>query len=446
MLRRDFLLSAPLALAQSQPKPNVVLILADDLGSKDLGYLGGPERTPNLDKLAARGVRFTNLAACPLCSPTRAALLTGRHPIRYGLGYTVVRPWSTYGLPLSERTMADSFRQAGYQTAIYGKWHLGHFNRRQLPTARGFDEFYGHVNGEIDYFNHTRNGGLDWQRNGTGLVEEGYTTDLLSKGAANWISRRNPAKPFFLYLPFNAPHAPLQAPPGKIASYSHIADEKRRRYCAMVECLDDAVGRVLNAVANQGPTIIMFLSDNGGPRAQGADNGELRAGKATVFEGGTRVPGILAAPGLAPGDYRPLASVMDLFPTLADAAGISLQPANPLDGQSHWNSMRGNQPGPRNELFSSVQGGADGTQYAYREGPWKLVRIESKTVEEQLFHLEEDPFERTDRLAAVPATASRLRESLLRWARYAPKGSAEFSGVPHPGWVAPKDFATVAVD
>lgn len=225
MLRRHFLHSTVLlGAAQPSPRPNVVLILADDLGSRDLGYLGGPMRTPNLDRLASEGVRFTQMAACPLCSPTRAALLTGRHPIRLGLGYTVVRPWATHGLPVQERTIAGYFAWAGYQTAAIGKWHLGHYNMRSLPRQRGFDHFYGHVNGAIDYFTHLRDGGLDWQRNGTGLREEGYTTDLLSAEAARWIRARDQSKPYFLYLPFKAPHTPLQAPAEFLNRYSSIAD------------------------------------------------------------------------------------------------------------------------------------------------------------------------------------------------------------------------------
>lgn len=447
MIRREFLQMA-VAAAQVPVRPNVVLILADDLGWKDLGFMGAATKTPNLDRLAAEGVRFGQMYACPLCSPTRAALLTGRHPIRFGLGYTVVRPWSTYGLPVAERTMGNVFADAGYETAIVGKWHLGHYNVKQLPRSRGFGHFYGHLNGAIDYYTHMRDGGLDWQRNGVGLREKGYTTELLAAEAERWLRTRNRTKPFFLYLPFNAPHAPLQAPEAYLGRYASIADEKRRAYCAMVDCLDAAVGRVLDAVRGAGPTIVVFVSDNGGPRGSGADNGELRAGKATVFEGGIRVPAILHGPEwLKPGSYGPMASVMDLLPTLAEAVGIPLGEGKALDGVSHWGALRtGSLAGPRSSLFSSVQDAKGPRQHAFREGPWKLVRIESAPAWELLFQVEDDPSETSDRLQEEPEVAERLRKRLKGWVALQPPGEANFAGGAHPGYVVPKDYAKVAVE
>jgi arylsulfatase A-like enzyme len=161
-------------------------------------------------------------------------LLTGRNPARFGLGYTVVRPWSTYGLPPSETAVADVFHAAGYQTAVTGKWHLGHANVAHLPRSRDFDHFYGHLNGAIDYFTHDRDGGIDWQRNGTALREQGYSTDLVAAEADRWIAARDKNKPFFLYMPWNAPHSPLQAPADLLEKYSAIKDKKRQTYLAMV--------------------------------------------------------------------------------------------------------------------------------------------------------------------------------------------------------------------
>lgn len=449
MIRREFLQTVAVGLAAQVPvRPNVILILADDLGWKDLGFMGAATKTPNLDRLAAEGVTFGQMHACPLCSPTRAALMTGRHPIRFGLGYTVVRPWSTYGLPVGERTMANVFAEAGYETAIIGKWHLGHYNVKQLPRSRGFGHFYGHLNGAIDYYTHLRDGGLDWQRNGVGVREEGYTTELLAAEAERWLRARNRSKPFFLYMPFNAPHAPLQAPAAYLDRYASIADEKRRAYCAMVDCLDVAVGKVLEAARGAGPTIVVFVSDNGGPRGSGADNGPLRAGKATVFEGGIKVPAIVHAPHLLQaGAYGPMASVMDLLPTLAEAAAIPLGAGKALDGVSHWGALTaGGGAGPRNSLFSSVQDARGPRQHAFREGPWKLVSIESVPAQEMLFHLEEDPYEKTDRLAAAPTVGERLRKQMREWVALQPPGEANFAGGAHPGYVVPKDYAKVAVE
>lgn len=172
------------------PKPNVVIFLADDLGFRDVGYQGAEIDTPNIDALAEGGLRFERFHSFPLCSPTRAGLLTGRHPVRYGLTYSVVRPWSHYGLSTAETTMADVFRGAGYQTGAIGKWHLGHTHRKLLPQSRGFDYFYGHMNGAIDYFTHQRDGAMDFQRNGATVQDSGYSTDLLAADAARWIGRR----------------------------------------------------------------------------------------------------------------------------------------------------------------------------------------------------------------------------------------------------------------
>jgi arylsulfatase A-like enzyme len=242
--RRNLLLAAaaaPAARAASPRHPNVIVFLADDLGWKDLGYQGSEGQTPNIDGLCREGVRFDNLYAFPLCSPTRSALMTGRNPIRFGLGYTVVRPWSTYGIPRSETVMAEVFRASGYQTAVIGKWHLGHANVAHLPRSRGFDHFYGHLNGAIDYFTHERDGGIDWQRNGASVREAGYTTDLLAAEASRWIAARDRQRPFLLYVPWNAPHTPLQAPPDLLAKYRSVKDKKRQTYLAMVEVLDRAM-------------------------------------------------------------------------------------------------------------------------------------------------------------------------------------------------------------
>jgi arylsulfatase A-like enzyme len=286
--------------AQAAPKPHIVFFLADDLGWKDVGYHGSEIKTPNLDRLSAAGVRLEQFYVQPVCSPTRAALLTGRYPMRYGLQVGVVRPWAQYGLPLAERTLAEALRSAGYRTAIAGKWHLGHFQPAYLPTRRGFDHQYGHYNGALDYWTHVRDGGLDWHRDDKALREEGYTTQLLAKEAVRLITAHDEAKPLFLYLPFNAPHAPLQAPEEYLDRCKEIKNKQRRTYAAMVSCLDDAIGTVTAALQKKGMaknTLLIFSSDNGGPIKQGATNGPLRAGKGTLYEGGVRVAAWAAWPG-----------------------------------------------------------------------------------------------------------------------------------------------------
>ncbi len=459
MTRRDLLRAVPLAgalplSAAALARPNVVVFLPDDLGWKDVGYQGSEGQTPNIDRLCREGVRFERMYAFPLCSPTRSGLMTGRNPVRLGLGYTVVRPWSTYGLPIAETTMADVFRAAGYQTAAIGKWHLGHTNVAHLPRSRGFDHFYGHMNGAIDYFTHERDGGIDWQRNGVSVREPGYTTDLLAAGADRWIAARDKQRPFFLYMPWNAPHGPLQAPPDLMAKYAHVKDPKRQTYLAMVDALDRGIGRVIRRMEQENissNTLVLFVSDNGGARGSGANNDPLRSGKANVFEGGIRVPGLAWWPGkLKPGTCNQLMTVYDILPTAAAACGIACKTRNPMDGMDCWPAIsRGATPVPRQNLIFAVQPDRGPRQHALRDGPWKLVRIGQAPCDqpvESLFNLEDDPNEKRDVIQANPEVASRLRKMLDDWIRLAPAGEASYSLEPHPGWVTPKDWAKVAVE
>ena len=450
LTRRQALLTAAsggLGLAQPLRRPNVLLMLADDLGAKDTGFQGGDIRTPHLDKLAGEGVRFSQLYSYPLCSPTRAGILTGRHPIRYGLAYSVVRPYATYGLSPAETTIAQVFKEAGYQTAIIGKWHLGHFNKRLHPLSRGFDHFYGHVNGAIDYFNHTRDGGIDWQRNGRSVIEEGYATDLIAAEANRWINARDPARPFFLYVPWNAPHTPLQAPERWLREYSSIADPKRRTFAAMVSALDAATGAIMDNLRRQNlmeETVIVFLSDNGGPRGQGADNGPLRLGKASVYEGGIRVPGFIRYPAaLQPGKSAQVMTPTDWLPTLAAAAGIEPKTAFPLDGVNLWPLLTSGRTEPRRDLFFCVQGETGPKQHALRDGNIKFISIAGK---EAIYDVAADPGETTDILSRMPAAAENMRRRTAEWASLHPKAEIYTGSNLHPGWVPPKDWAAAAIE
>src|SRR5438067_685112 len=200
----------PVLAQPSAKKPHILFLLLDDLGYTDVGFNGGDIKTPHIDKLAKAGAKLSAFYVQPVCSPTRAALMTGRYPMRHGLQVGVVRPWAQYGLPLEERTLAQALRDAGYATAIVGKWHLGHVAPEYLPTRRGFDHQYGHYNGQIDYYTHVRDGGFDWHRDDKECRDEGYSTHLNAKEAARIIRERDKNKPLFLYVPFNAVHAPHQ--------------------------------------------------------------------------------------------------------------------------------------------------------------------------------------------------------------------------------------------
>ena len=252
---------------QATQQPNIVVILADDLGNADLGYRGSDIKTPNIDALAASGVRAESFYGMPVCTPARAALMTGRYPMRYGLQTLVIFPSHSYGLPTEERTLPQALKDAGYRTAMVGKWHLGHADEKYWPQNRGFDHFYGNLVGEVDYFSKERGGLIDWQRNGQFLNEDGYFTTLIGDEAVRLIDSHDATKPLFLYVASLAPHAPYQAPQAYIDRYKSVADEKRRTYAAMITALDDQVGRILAALEKRNMrdnTLIVFSSDNGG--------------------------------------------------------------------------------------------------------------------------------------------------------------------------------------
>lgn len=446
---------APVLPARADaPKPNVVFLLADDLGRADVGFMGGRDiPTPNLDRLAQAGAILDQFYVQPVCSPTRAALLTGRYPMRHGLQVGVVRPWANYGLPLEERTLPQALREAGYQTAIVGKWHLGAAAPVYLPTRRGFDRQYGHYNGAIDYFTHDRDGGHDWHRNDRASRDEGYSTHLIAREAVRVIRERDPAKPLFLYVPFNAVHSPWQVPERYLQPFGHLQGN-RRIYAGMLACLDEAVGQIRAAIDEAGlrpSTLFVFASDNGGPSPGTiTDNGPLRAGKGTLYEGGTRVCAFATWEGRIPAGSRvnqPL-HMVDWYPTLLQLAGAPLPQPRPVDGRDVWATLARGEPSPRTEVLynTSPTGGA------LRRGDWKLVlngriadreapdqdtaanarkkqrRAEVESVE--LFNLAADPGERTNLAAQHPDTVAELKARLQQLAAEAlpPKSQAKPAG------------------
>ncbi len=434
LVATTWLIGPPVVGAADAPRPHIVFVLADDLGWKDVGYHGSEIKTPNIDRLSAAGVRLEQFHVLPVCSPTRCALMTGRYPIRCGLQSGVVRPWSNHGLPLGERALAQALKGAGYRTAIAGKWHLGHADPAYLPTRRGFDRQYGHYNGAIDYFEHTRDGGLDWHRDDKGLREEGYSTNLLAAEAERVIKEHDPKTPLFLYVPFNAPHAPLQAPAEYLKQYEGIRNQRRRSYAAMVTCMDDAVGKIAGALKERGMadnTLLIFSSDNGGPVAQGANNGTLRAAKGTLYQGGVQVVAWAAWPGkLKAGTTinEPL-HVVDWYPTLLKLAGASAEQKLPVDGKDIWPTLTEGKPSPHEAILINVEPGRG----AIRAGPWKLVargkfprEPADPKLEVELFDLGSDPSERKNLADEKPEKVKELLSGLNDYAREAvpPKGGA----------------------
>jgi arylsulfatase B len=431
-------------------RPNLLVIVADDLGYADVGFNGGKAiATPNLDRLAATGVKFTDFRACPMCSPTRAGLLTGRWPLRFGLMRSVIPPWSTNGLPATEKTLPELLAPAGYeQRAIMGKWHLGHARREFLPLAHGFTSFYGHYNGALEYFDHTREGENDWHRDDRSVHEEGYTTDLLGAEAVRFIQAAPASKPWFLYLPFNAPHAPFEAKEVDLKKYSQFKLPKRRAYAAMVDCMDQAIGRVLAAVearADATNTFVLFFSDNGGVPESGSSNRPWRGSKLTVYEGGTRVCAALRWPagGLTGGgQFAGRVGYIDVLPTLLAAAGAAC-PTN-LDGINFLPALRG-QPFPARPWFSYVHQSEE-AQASVHDGQWKLVAHgdcfspkPATAPKLELYDLQADPGEATDVAARHPEVVTRLQKELREFGALEKPGGTGYA-FGREGFQAPKDW------
>lgn len=441
-------------------RPNILIILADDLGREDVGFMGGKEiKTPNLDKLAASGARLDQFYVQPVCSPTRAALLTGRYPMRYGLQVGVVRPWADYGLPLEERLLPQALQEVGYTTALVGKWHLGAHDRAYLPTRRGFAHQYGHYCGAIDYFEHTRDGGFDWHRDDQVCRDEGYSTFLLAHEAARLIRGQSKDKPLFLHVAFNAVHAPHQVPEKYKTPYAHLP-EPRCTYAGMIAAMDEAVGEILAALDTKGlrkDTLIIFSSDNGGPQPRKVtSNGAFRAGKGTLYEGGVRVCALASWEGrIAAGSVvkEPL-HIVDWYPTLLKLAGASLNQMLPLDGRDLWPALTAGKPSPHAEILLN----AEPNRGAIRLGEWKLVlNGKAKSDEEndtkpadsgndrsgkrskaegiELFNLADDPYEQ-ENLAA--ARAGKVDELRARYDDYAKQAVPPRNRPKKPGFKAPK--------
>ncbi len=456
--RRLRALPVLLALAMvgcgASPRLNVLVIVADDLGFADVGYRGSPIHTPNLDELARSGLRLERLYAHPFCSPTRAAFYSGAPPRPSAFAVAGINVEDGSGLEPEIHTVAERFRDAGYDTALIGKWHLG-TRPGMHPNQHGFDYFYGFLGGAIRYFTHdwvihaSGERHPDWQRNGVAIDEPGYSTTLLGRDAARFVSERPDGRPFFLVLGFNAPHFPAQAESPVVEGYRDSTDcaahPPRCEYMAQVDLMDQEIGRVLDVLEREGiaeETLVLFFGDNGGDPRWGASNSPLAGGKGQTSEGALRVPGILRWRNvLAPGSTEQRMRVEDLFATLEAAASLARQA--PHSSVDLWPALLRGREREREPFYFATApqdlrarkrdcascGRSEERAAALVTDAWKLVSVQRLAADgdgyeaervERLYDLVRDPREERDVAADRPDTLRRMRERLL--AEEAPRG------------------------
>ncbi len=427
--------------------PNIVIILADDLGWNDVSYHGSEIETPNIDKLISSGVELDRFYVQPTCSPTRAELMTGKSALRLG----ITRPISKnqrLGLGLEEKILPEYLKELNYSTYLLGKWHLGSYTPEYFPTRRGFDYFYGYLSGGIGYWDHVHGGGHDWQRNEVGLREDGYTTQLIKNDTLRIINEHDFSNPIFLNINFGAPHIPNEAPEESVLKYSYIEDETRRLHAAMVHEMDNAIGEIVVALEDKNElenTIVVFASDNGGltpdvklnpsflaiPKtigicntenrfgislfqwvcenySGGSSNKPLPEGKMSVSEGGIRVPAAIWWPGkLEDLKSENFISMMDILPTILDL--INYENQLDIDGESRVNSLSNV---TSSESSKYVVTNIINDKYAVIDMPYKLITSKEG---DQLFNILNDQSESTNIAQENLAIVSELKNILSQW-------------------------------
>ena len=436
------LLAPPMAtFVAAAERPNVLVILVDDLGYGDLSSFGATDlHTPHIDRLAGRGMKFTRFYAnCTVCSPTRASLLTGRYPDLVGVpGVIRTHPENSWGYLNPEVALLPAvLKQAGYRTAMIGKWHLG-LEAPNLPNLRGFDHFHGFLGDMMDDYYHHRRHDQNYMRLNDQVIDPpGHATDLFTDWAVEWLAHYGHPEPFFLYLAYNAPHSPVQPPKEWLDRYRSThpdVPELRARLAALVEHLDAGIGRVLRALEETGrlnDTLVIFSSDNGGSLPHGSSNAPLAGGKQDMLEGGLRVPTCIAWPArVAAGSQTDrVAMTMDLFATLCDLTGQT--PPAPIDGRSFLPTLLGKPqpPDDRYLYWPRLEGGRryqGRVYYAVRHGDWKLLQ-NAPDEPFRLYNIAADPHEESDLSAQHPEVRARLKQELDRHI-------AEAAAVP---WKAP---------
>ena len=414
-------------------KPNIVIIVSDDLGWGDVSYHESIIPTPNIDRFVNEGLELNRFYSNPICSPTRASLMTGLEAYSVGILRPISNPsTSPTGLPLEYKILPEYFKEAGYQTALVGKWHLGMNSKEYLPGQRGFDTTYGFMNGGIDYFNHTMSGRLDWHKNGMPLREEGYSTDLIANEAIKVIQNKQNNKPLLLYVAFNAPHTPIQAPYENIEKFGYINDPKERIYAANISILDKQIGRIIDSIKDEklsSNTLVLFFSDNGPVfdidpigavvvpellNAKGSSGG-LKGSKGSAYEGGIRVPAFM----MWEGKFKNESSnqfffIQDVLPTLLSAAEIDYENSF-FEGTSRWDSLlKRTVDKPQNSVlaasvaFEEIALFNDDWKLYFKKGPAGSNSVNYY----ELFNIIEDPLEEYDLSKDYPDIFDRMKETL----------------------------------
>lgn len=444
-------------LSYAQEKPNIILIVADDLGYADVSFGAGENpqiNTPEIDRIAKEGVALTRFYACPVCSPTRVGIMTGCWPINFGLMKAVIPPWRARGLDPDLITLPKILAENGYKRrAVIGKWHLGHAKKIHTPLQQGFTHFYGHLNGAIDYFTHEREGENDWHRNDQAVFEEGYATGLLAGETVNYITESVQKKEaFFIYLPFNAPHSPFQAPEEELNKISNLQGNKKI-YAAMVKSMDKGIGKILNKLEElkiADNTFILFFSDNGGVNSVSAKN-HLRDGKFSVYEGGIRVVAAARWPkgGISGGkkiDSKPIGYI-DVLPTICAVAGIDISKyskAN-FDGKNVLDTLKGNSPGPDRIWFSYIHQSSAKEHFSVIKEPYKLVvkvpynKGQKGAPAIELYNLKENPAETENISSSHPELVKELQKEIAHFMTKQ-KNPLPFYSEGKKGFKAPKDW------
>lgn len=487
--------------APPQP-PHIIFILTDDQGYHDVGYHGSDIETPTLDRLAAEGVKLENYYIQPICTPSRSQLLTGRYQIHTGLQHSIIRPRQPNCLPLDQVTLPQKLQEAGYSTHMVGKWHLGFYRKECLPTRRGFDTFLGSLTGNVDYYTYDNCDGPgvcgfdlhEGESVAWGLSGQ-YSTMLYAQRASHILASHSPQKPLFLYVAFQAVHTPLQSPREYLYRYRTMGNVARRKYAAMVTCMDEAVRNITWALKRYGfynNSVIIFSSDNGGQTFSGGSNWPLRGRKGTYWEGGVRGLGFVHSPLLKKKrrTSRALVHITDWYPTLVGLAGGTTSAADGLDGYDVWPAISEGRASPRTEILHNIDplynharhGSLEGgfgiwntaVQAAIRVGEWKLLtgdpgygdwippqtlasfpgswwnleRMASIRQAVWLFNISADPYEREDLADQRPDVVRTLLARLADYNRTAipvrypaanPRAHPDFNGGAWGPWASDED-------